>query len=108
MVVSASTVPPPATVAVTVTVRSSTPSAIEVWTPEVPPSASTDRSTVLESTMVSVAALTVKPEAEPVIDNASSSATLVSVLAVRVNVPDADDPSAAMVTSKASWPEGIE
>ena len=52
MVVSDSTAAPPAADAVTVTDRLETPSAIEVCAPEVPPSASTDRSTAPESVIV--------------------------------------------------------
>ena len=59
-------------------------------------------------TISSEAELTVKPEAEPVIDNASASAAALSVLVVSVNVPDPDDAPAAIVTSNESWPDGIE
>ena len=63
------------------------------------PSASTDRSMVPTPPMSSEAGLTVNPEAEPVIDNASASAATLSVLVVSVNVPDPDDAPAAIVTS---------
>ena len=109
-VVSASTEAPPATVAVTFTERPDTPSASEVCGPGVLPSASTDKSTVAasESPIVNDAELTVKPEAEPVIDNASASPAALSSAVLSVNVPDPDDAPAAIVTSKVSWPDGIE
>ena len=58
--------------------------------------------------IVNFAPLTVKPEAAPVIDNASASAVTLSVLVVKVNVFDPDDDPAEIVTSKVSWPAGIE
>ena len=110
--VSDSTVSEPATVAVTFTERFDTPSAIEVWAPWAPPSASTDKPTaaVSESLRVSGAELTVSPAVvvEPAIDKASASATTLSSTVVRVKVPDPDDPPAAIVTSNESWPDGIE
>ena len=58
--------------------------------------------------MVNFASSTVKPEAEPVIDNTSVSAATLSVLVVKVNVPDPEEEPAAIVTSNDSSPEGIE
>ena len=72
-VVSPSTTPPGAA-AVTVTVRADTPSPIESWSPFASGSASTDKAMVPLPVMVRDAEPTVKPEAEPVIDNASASA----------------------------------
>ena len=72
------------------------------------PSASTDKSMAPPPPISSEAELTVKPEAEPVIDNASASAATLSVLVVSVNVPDPDEAPAAIVTSNVSWPDGIE
>ena len=74
------------------------------------PSASTDKSMAAasESPIVNDAPLTVKPEAEPVIDNASASAATLSSKVLSVKVPDPDDPPAAIVTSNVSWPDGIE
>ena len=74
------------------------------------PSASTDKSTAAasESPIVNEAELTVKPEAEPAIDNASDSAAVLSSKVLSVNVPDPDEPPAAIVTSNVSWPDGIE
>ena len=105
---SDSTVLPPGTLAVTVTVRPAIPSPIKSWSPAVPLSASTDRSTVFESTMVSDAPLTVNPGAAPLMFKASVSDTTLSVLTVKVNVPDPDPAPAAIVTSKDSSPAGIE
>ena len=101
-VMSVSAVPPPDTAAVTVTVRLDTPSAIEVWAPSVPLSASTDRSTVPESSIVNDAPLTVKPEAVPPTARASASDTTASVLVVSVKVPDFDPVPAAIVISNES------
>ena len=105
-----STVPPPDTAAVTVTDRFDTPSSMEVWAPPVPPSASTDRTTVPVSEIVNDAPLTVNPSpaAAPVIDRASVSAATLSERVVNVNVPDPDDDPAEIVTSNESWPDGIE
>ena len=66
------------------------------------PSASTDRPMLPEPVIVNEAELTVNPEAEPPTDNASASPTTLSVLVVRVNVPDPDDAPAAIVTSNVS------
>ena len=105
-VVSASTTPPGAA-AVTVTVRTDTPSPIESWSPFVSGSASTDRSMVPLPVMVRDADPTVNPDAEPVIDNASASATTLSVWVVNVKAPDADDAPAAITASNDSSPSGI-
>ena len=107
-VVSDSTVPPPDTAAATVTDRADTPSAIEVWPPCAPLSASTDRSMVPASAIVNEAPFTVNPEAVPETANTSTSEITASVLVVNVKVPDPDDAPAAIVTSKVSPPEGIE
>ena len=70
------------------------------------PSASTDRSTVAasESPIVNEAEETVSPAVvvEPVIDRASASAAALSSKVLSVNVPDPDDPPAAIVTSNVS------
>ena len=70
------------------------------------PSASTDRSTAAasESPIVSEADETVSPAVvvEPVIDSASASAAALSSKVLSVNVPDPDDPPAAIVTSNVS------
>ena len=73
-----------------------------------PPSASTDRSMVPVSLIVKVAPLTVKPEAEPVIDKASASPIRLSVFVVRVNVPDFAPVPAAITTSKDASSAGME
>ena len=45
---------------------------------------------------------------EPVIDRASDSPAKSSSVVDRENVPDTDDPPAAIVTSNVSCPAGIE
>ena len=105
-VVSASAKPPGAA-AVTVTVRFDTPSAIEFCSPSVSASASTDSSMVPLPVMVKDAPVTVKPEAAPVIDNASDSANTLSLWVVSVKVPEPDDASCAITTSNDSPPAAI-
>ena len=83
---------------------------MEVWAPGVPPSASTDRSTVAsESPIVNDAELTVSPDMveEPLIDSASASADTLSSAVDSVKVPDPDDDPAAITTSKVSPPAGM-
>ena len=65
---------------------------------------------VSPSMMVRDAGVTVTPAAEtdPVISSASASPAASSSVVDRVKVPDPADPPAAIVTSKASWPDGIE
>ena len=65
---------------------------------------------VSESVISSEAEVIVSPAAaaEPLIDRASASPTTLSSVVDSVKVPDAEDPPAAMTTSKSSSPCGIE